>query len=225
MGILRALCGERRDICGKPKTILRASANFLVQEILCATSMKPNLLSAPSTFLRLTGLRCTSLRWSLLRLNLSLRIFRSLRRRATASIRFAAIIVEKLESGEAAVKRQHHLASFDLTDLPSVDVVADLCAQDFLVRPGANDGAGALPSITTPKRTRSGGGGGGAGGAGACTTGGGGGAGDDDSAKRADDRVSLTAGQGLRRNGIGERSGGPFLLFGPRGGAERRGRQ
>src|SRR5882724_216386 len=33
------------------------------------------------------------------------------------------------------------------------------------------------PSITTPKRTRSGGGGGGAGGAGACTTGGGGGAG------------------------------------------------
>src|SRR5712664_4355045 len=107
--------------------------------------MKPNLLSAPSTFFRLTGLRCTSLRWSLLCLNLSLRIFRSLRRRSTVSIRSPAIIVEKLEGGEAAVKRQHHLASFDLTDLPSVDVVADLRAQDFLVRSGANDGAGALP--------------------------------------------------------------------------------
>jgi hypothetical protein len=30
MGILRALCGERRDICGKAKTILRTGANFLV---------------------------------------------------------------------------------------------------------------------------------------------------------------------------------------------------
>src|SRR5712664_3311064 len=106
--------------------------------------MKPNLLSAPSTFFRLTGLRCTSLRWSLLRLNLSLRIFRSLRRRATASIRFAAIIVEKLEGGEAAIKRQHHLAPFDLTDLPSVDVVADLRTQQFSAGARANDRARAL---------------------------------------------------------------------------------
>ena len=108
--------------------------------------MKPNLLSAPSMFSRLTGLRRTGLRWSLLRLNPSLRIFRFARCGWPAGrLRSPAIIVEKLEGGEAAVKRQHHLASFDLTDLPSVDVVADLRAQDFLVRPGANDGAGALP--------------------------------------------------------------------------------
>src|SRR5712671_6690991 len=108
--------------------------------------MKLNLFSAPSMFSRLTGLRRTGLRWSLLRLNPSLRIFRFARCGWPAGrLRSPAIIVEKLEGGEAAVKRQHHLASFDLTDLPSFDLIADLCAQDFLVRPGANDGAGALP--------------------------------------------------------------------------------
>src|SRR6266550_9584687 len=109
--------------------------------------MKPNLLSAPPTFFRLTRLRCSSLRWSLLRLNPSLRIFRFARCGGSwpaARLRSCAIIVEKLEGGEAAVKRQHHLASFDLTDLPSVDVVADLRAQQFSVGARANDGARAL---------------------------------------------------------------------------------
>src|SRR5712664_14808 len=53
-----------------------------------------------------------------------------------------------------------------------------ICARRiFLSAPVRTTARAPSPSITTPKRTRSGGGGGGAGGAGACTTGGGGGAG------------------------------------------------
>src|SRR5467141_1290082 len=53
-----------------------------------------------------------------------------------------------------------------------------ICARKiFLSAPARTTARAPSPSITTPKRTRSGGGGGGAGGAGACTTGGGGGAG------------------------------------------------
>jgi len=101
-----------------------------------------------------------------------------------------------------------------------------ICARKiFLSAPARTTARAPSPSITTPKRTRSGGGGGGAGGAGACTTGGGGGAGGRRLGETAGDRVSLTAGPGLRRNGIGGRSGRLFLLFGPRGGAKRRGRQ
>ena len=35
MGILRALCGERCDICGKAKTILRKRKLFGVRNTLC----------------------------------------------------------------------------------------------------------------------------------------------------------------------------------------------
>src|SRR5712664_83976 len=53
-----------------------------------------------------------------------------------------------------------------------------ICARRiFLFAPARTTARAPSPSITTPKRMRSGGGGGGAGGAGACTTGGGGGAG------------------------------------------------
>src|SRR5258706_10771395 len=102
--------------------------------------MKPNLLSAPSRLSRLNGLWCTGRRWSLLHL----RTLRFVRRRSSVSIRFPAVIVEKLEGGEAAVKRQHHLASFDLADLPSIELVADLRAYQFLLPAGTKDAAGAL---------------------------------------------------------------------------------
>src|SRR5437879_3822874 len=102
--------------------------------------MSSSLLSRPSTFSRLTGLWCSGLRWSLLYLNLSLQVFRF----ACWRLRFSAIIAEEREGGEAPVKRQHHLASFDLADLPSIDLIADLCAYQFLVGARANDSAGAL---------------------------------------------------------------------------------
>ena len=97
--------------------------------------MSRSLLSRPSTLFRLNGLCCGDLRRILLCLHLSLRIFRLANRRCSSGrFRFPAIVTEEREGGEAAVKRQYHLASFDLADLPAIDLVADLCAYQFLVR-------------------------------------------------------------------------------------------
>jgi len=92
---------------------------------------------------RLAGLWCGGLCWYLLRLTLFLGSFQFISRHwRSGRLLFLTTVTKQREGGEAAIERQHHLASFDLANLPPVDVIANLRAQQFIV--SANNGTRAL---------------------------------------------------------------------------------
>jgi len=90
-------------------------------------------------------LRRGSRNQSLFRLDLLFGTSRLASLRCTSGcVRPRAIIGKECKRGKPAILRKDHFASFDLTDLPSVDFVPDLCAQHLLVGARAHNRARVL---------------------------------------------------------------------------------